>query len=133
MTCAPADESPDVVAVITQTEDPVPETLVTQLPGIDALPVGTELVDRAHAIRLQAELTRITLSRAALHDELTHQKNLRIEAQDFANKVQSELTEARQLLAECANPESIGEAFANAVKIRKFMGIARTRFAGGDE
>ncbi|MGU9832578.1 MULTISPECIES: hypothetical protein [unclassified Pseudomonas] len=47
---------PEVVAVINEEGEHFKETVVEHRPGIDRLPVGTELVDRAHVNRLQAEL-----------------------------------------------------------------------------
>lgn len=47
---------PEVVAVIAETSGVFPETEVIHGAGIDSLPVGTELVDRAHVTRLQAEI-----------------------------------------------------------------------------
>lgn len=49
----------EVVAVIGETDHASPETDVIHRPGIDSLPVGTELVDRAHVTRLQAELAAL--------------------------------------------------------------------------
>lgn len=50
---------PEVVAVIAETSGVFPETEVIHGAGIDSLPVGTELVDRAHVTRLQAEIKRL--------------------------------------------------------------------------
>lgn len=50
---------PEVVAVIAETDGIFPETEVIHRPGIDSLPVGTELVDRVHVTRLQAEIKRL--------------------------------------------------------------------------
>ncbi|WP_130905350.1 hypothetical protein [Pseudomonas sp. Sample_22] len=51
----PAGAQPEVVAVIDEEGEHFKETVVVHRPGIDALPVGTELVDRAHVTRLTAE------------------------------------------------------------------------------
>jgi hypothetical protein len=51
-----ADRLPEVVAVINEEGEHFKETVVEHRSGIDRLPVGTELVDRAHVTRLQAEL-----------------------------------------------------------------------------
>ena len=48
---------PEVVAVITEEGEHFKETIVEHRPGIDRLPVGTELIDRAHFTRLQAEIS----------------------------------------------------------------------------
>ena len=48
-------EQLEVVAVINEEGEHFKETVVEHLPAIDRLPVGTELVDRAHVTRLQAE------------------------------------------------------------------------------
>lgn len=52
---------PEVVAVINEEGEHFKETVVEHRPGIDLLPVGTELVDRAHVIRLQAERDALQL------------------------------------------------------------------------
>jgi hypothetical protein len=57
-----------------------------------------ELIDRIHVTRLTADLHLASLARDAHNDELTHQKNLCIEAQDYAENLQSELTKARELI-----------------------------------
>lgn len=59
-----ASVQPEVVAVIDEEGEHFKETVVTHRPGIDRLPVGTELVDHAHVIRLTAE-------RDALQQRLT--------------------------------------------------------------
>lgn len=50
---------PEVVAVIKEEGEHFKETVVEHRPGIDLLPVGTELVDRAHVTRLQTEINRL--------------------------------------------------------------------------
>ncbi len=68
---------PEVVAVINEEGGHFKETVVEHRPGIDRLPVGTELVDRAHVIRLQAERDALQLRLNAADqriDELTAQK-----------------------------------------------------------
>jgi hypothetical protein len=55
----PVYGDPVVVAVVAQTDDPFPETILTGRPGIDVLPVGTELVDRACIAPLLAEIERL--------------------------------------------------------------------------
>jgi hypothetical protein len=67
------DQAPEVVAVVGQTAHASPETDVIHMPGIDSLPVGTELVDRAHVTRLQAEL-------AAARQQLTLLNPARIDS-----------------------------------------------------
>ncbi|WP_246226485.1 Lar family restriction alleviation protein [Pseudomonas atagonensis] len=57
----PAGELPEVVAVINEEGEHFKETVVEHRPGIDRLPVGTELVDRAHVMRLQAERDALQL------------------------------------------------------------------------
>ncbi|EJM20215.1 hypothetical protein PMI21_01118 [Pseudomonas sp. GM18] len=52
---APTDGQIEVVAVINEEGEIFKETVVEHRPGIDLLPVGTELVDIAHVIRLTAE------------------------------------------------------------------------------
>jgi hypothetical protein len=67
-------EGPEVVAVIDEEGEHFKATVVEHRPGIDRLPVGTELVDRAHVIRLQAECdalqTRLNAADQRI-DELT--------------------------------------------------------------
>jgi hypothetical protein len=58
---APAGGQPEVVAVIREEGEHFKETVVEHRPGIDRLPAGTELVDRAHVIRLQAERDALQL------------------------------------------------------------------------
>lgn len=53
---------PEVVAVINEEGEHFKETVVEHRPGIDRLPVGTELVDRAHVTRLQAERDGLQMS-----------------------------------------------------------------------
>lgn len=50
---------PEVVAVVGQTDHASPETDVIHMPGIDSLPVGTELVDRAHVTQLKSLLAQV--------------------------------------------------------------------------
>lgn len=50
---------PEVVAVINEEGEHFKETVVEHRPGIDRLPVGTELIDRAHFTRLQAEISAL--------------------------------------------------------------------------
>ena len=57
----PPGGQPEVVAVIDEEGEHFKETVVEHRPGIDRLPVGTELVDRAHVIRLQAERDALQL------------------------------------------------------------------------
>jgi len=45
----------------------------------------------------------------------------------------TELDAMTELLRSIANPHSVGEAFANAVKVRKAMGIAATHSADEGE
>ena len=52
---------PEVVAVINEEGEHFKETVVEHRPGIDRLPVGTELVDRAHVTRLTAERDALRL------------------------------------------------------------------------
>ena len=68
-----AGRLPEVVAVINEEGEHFKETVVEHRPGIDRLPVGTELVDRAHVTRLQAELYALQrrLNAAERIDELT--------------------------------------------------------------
>jgi len=54
-------KTPEVVAVINEEGEHFKETVVEHRPGIDRLPVGTELVDRAHVTRLQAERDALQL------------------------------------------------------------------------
>lgn len=124
----PACGEPEVVAVIDQTDSPFPETAVIHRPGIESLPVGTELVDRAHATRLQAEVERLARleyqSREALKVANQHTKQVIAErdaliadvedvrrrtemaeicfvnASKLITAQESELTKARELLAE---------------------------------
>lgn len=56
-----AGRLPEVVAVINEEGEHFKETVVEHRPGIDRLPVGTELVDRAHVNRLQAERDALQL------------------------------------------------------------------------
>lgn len=58
---APTGGQPEVVAVIREEGEHFKETVVEHRPGIDRLPAGTELVDRAHVIRLQAERDALQL------------------------------------------------------------------------
>ena len=69
-----AGEPPEVVAVINEDGEHFKETVIEHRPEIDRLPVGTELVDRAHVIRLQAERDALQLRLNAADqriDELT--------------------------------------------------------------
>lgn len=56
-----AGRLPEVVAVINEEGEHFKETVVKHRPGIDRLPVGTELVDRDHVKRLQAERDALQL------------------------------------------------------------------------
>lgn len=70
----PTDGQIEVVAVINEEGEIFKETVVEHRPGIDMLPVGTELVDIAHVIRLTAERDALQLRLNAadqLIDELT--------------------------------------------------------------
>jgi hypothetical protein len=58
---APTDGQIEVVAVINEQGEYFKETFVEHRPGIDRLPVGTELVDIAHVIRLTAERDALQL------------------------------------------------------------------------
>lgn len=49
-------DAPVVVAVIDEEGEHFKETVVIHRPGIDSLPVGTELVDRIHVTRLREDL-----------------------------------------------------------------------------
>jgi hypothetical protein len=72
----PTGGQPEVVAVINEEGEHFKETVVEHRPGIDRLPVGTELVDRAHVNRLQAERDALQLRLNAADqriDELTQQ------------------------------------------------------------
>lgn len=80
------DQVPEVVAVVGQTAHASPETDVIHMPGIDSLPVGTELVDRIHVTRLREELAR----ERAISDGI----------QMAANNLQQRLTAAEQRIAE---------------------------------
>gem|GEM_PF-3166909 len=51
----PAGGELEVLAVVDETDGVFPEPLVTHRDAIDAAPVGTELIDRTHVTRLQAE------------------------------------------------------------------------------
>lgn len=51
----PAVGEVEILAVVDETDGVFPETLVTHRDAIDAAPVGTELIDRIHVTRLQAE------------------------------------------------------------------------------
>lgn len=57
----PTDGQIEVVAVINEEGEIFKETVVEHRPGIDMLPVGTELVDIAHVIRLTAERDALQL------------------------------------------------------------------------
>jgi hypothetical protein len=59
----PADLQPEVLAVVAQTDSIFPETQLDHRDAIELAPVGTELIDRAHYTRLQAEMS-------ALHQRL---------------------------------------------------------------
>jgi len=89
----PLGRKPEVVAVIDETDSPFPETAVTHRPGIESMPVGTELVDRAHVTQLQAEVDR----KETLITSLLGQVNTACGQRDA---LQSELTKARELLAD---------------------------------
>ncbi|EJM94710.1 DHHA1 domain-containing protein [Pseudomonas sp. GM67] len=54
-----AVETPEVLAVVAKTESAFPETMVIHRDAIDAVPLGTELIDRAHFTRLQAEISAL--------------------------------------------------------------------------
>ena len=54
-----AVDTPEVLAVVSVTESAFPETMVIHRDAIDAVPVGTELIDRAHFTRLQAEISAL--------------------------------------------------------------------------
>jgi hypothetical protein len=58
---APTDGQVEVVAVINEEGKIFKETVVEHRPGIERLPVGTELVDIAHVIRLTAERDALQL------------------------------------------------------------------------
>ncbi|WP_219097556.1 hypothetical protein [Pseudomonas sp. UMAB-40] len=103
----PAFGNPEVVAVIGETNHASPETDVIHLPGIDALPVGTELVDRAHVTRLQAELQNLRDMLVEAADGL----------QNYAEVADSEFGKSRaweQMVAD-------GEADETALKIRAYL------------
>lgn len=51
--------TPEVLAVVAETDSAFPETMVIHRDAIDAVPVGTELIDRVHFIRLQAEISAL--------------------------------------------------------------------------
>lgn len=73
---APTDGQIEVVAVVNEQGEYFKETFVEHRPGIDRLLVGTELVDRAHVIRLIAERDALQLRLNAADqriDELTQQ------------------------------------------------------------
>jgi hypothetical protein len=73
-----AGRLPEVVAVINEEGEHFKETVVEHRPGIDGLPVGTELVDRAHVNRLQAERDALQLRLNAADqriDELTQRQS----------------------------------------------------------
>lgn len=55
----PACGELETVAVIAETDGIFPETDVIHRPGIDSLPVGTELVDRDHVTRLLTKLAEV--------------------------------------------------------------------------
>ena len=55
----PAGLQPEVLAVVAQTNGVFPETQVVHRDAIELAPVGTELIDRAHATRLQAEVSAL--------------------------------------------------------------------------
>ena len=67
---------PEVVAVIGETGHASPETDVIHRPGIDSLPVGTELVDRAHVTRLQAEIDRLRAELGVTTDLLSRLRGM---------------------------------------------------------
>lgn len=74
----PTDGQIEVVAVINEEGEIFKETVVEHRPGIDMLPVGTELVDIAHVIRLTAERDALQLRLNAADqriDELERDKD----------------------------------------------------------
>ena len=109
----PAGGEPEVVATIVATggphdsEDRVLAEQQAELP-----PVGTELVDRAHVTRLQAEVERLTAGSKLLIGDLERrdgtvealQAELRVTKQALnslkgeRDALQAELTKARELL-----------------------------------
>jgi hypothetical protein len=54
-----AAASPEVLAVVAQTDGIFPETEVVHRDAIDTVPAGTELIDFAHFTRLQAEVSAL--------------------------------------------------------------------------
>jgi hypothetical protein len=54
-----AGMQPEVLAVVAQTDSIFPETQVDHRDAIELAPVGTELIDRAHFTRLQAEVSAL--------------------------------------------------------------------------
>lgn len=77
----PASLQPEVLAVVAQTDSIFPETQLDHRDAIELAPVGTELIDRAHFTRLQAEVSAL-------------QQRLNIADQRVCD-LQSELTKMR--------------------------------------
>lgn len=72
----PHGDTPEAVAVINEVGEHFKETVVEHRPGIDRLPVGTELVDRAHVTRLQAERDALQLLLNERDEQLDHEKRV---------------------------------------------------------
>jgi len=80
----PTDGQIEVVAVINEEGEIFKETVVEHRPGIDMLPVGTELVDIAHVIRLTAERDALQLRLNAADQRVDHlEGSLRRSASDY--------------------------------------------------
>lgn len=95
---APAVEDVEVIAeVVNKYGDPeaFAERDLLQRTAIDKLKIGTELVDRAHVTRLQAEVTSANADKAAFAQNAVDLR-LRVDA------LQSELTKALELLSEAS-------------------------------
>lgn len=109
------DQAPEVVAVVGQTDHASPETDVIHMPGIDSLPVGTELVDRAHVTRLQAELAALREELARRPSEIamslqTKNKDLqkRLADAERRNATLAEAMERIHFRCESFNDEALG-------------------------
>ena len=89
----------------------------------------------SHAQSLQSDVETMRRKNNELNDTVaTLQSELTpVYDQATVEALLTELDAMTELLRSIANPHSVGEAFANAVKVRKAMGIAATHSADEGE
>lgn len=101
----PAGLQPEVLAVVAQTNGVFPETQVVHRDAIELAQVGTELINRAHYTRIQAEVSAL-------------QQRLNIADQRVCD-LQSELTKALSLIRWFyihANVHQVGTVMMDAAR-----------------